>query len=83
MGVHILRPPAAGILYPPPFYTPPTPRRVFSGEGGWVCIKFGPVDLIMSSVPWEHCWILTLPGEVYLSGQPDCVDHAKKLIDET
>ena len=27
----------------PPFYTPPTPRRVFSGMGGWGCIKFGPV----------------------------------------
>ena len=29
----------------PPFYTPPTPRRVFSGVGGWACIKFGPVFL--------------------------------------
>ena len=45
VGVYILRPHAAGILYapPPPFYTPPTPRRVFSGVGGWGCIKFGPV----------------------------------------
>ena len=43
MGVYILRPHAAGILYAPPFYTPPTPRRVFSGVGGWGCIKFGPV----------------------------------------
>ena len=25
------------------FYTPPTPRRVFSGVGGWGCIKFSPV----------------------------------------
>ena len=41
--MYILRPHAAGILYPPPFYTPPTPRRVFSGVGGWGCIKFGPV----------------------------------------
>ena len=32
-GVY-LRPHAAGILYAPPFYTPPTPRRVFSGVGG-------------------------------------------------
>ena len=34
VGVYILRPHAAGILYAPPFYTPPTPRRVFSGGGG-------------------------------------------------
>ena len=34
VGVYILRPHAAGILYAPPFYTPPTPRRVFSGVGG-------------------------------------------------
>ena len=43
VGVYILRPQAVGILYAPPFYTPPTPRRVFSGVGGWGCIKFGPV----------------------------------------
>ena len=43
VGVYILRPHVAGILYAPPFYTPPTPRRVFSGVGGWGCIKFGPV----------------------------------------
>ena len=42
--MYILRP-AARILYAPPFYTPPTPRRVFSGEGGWACIKFGPVKI--------------------------------------
>ena len=41
-GVYILSPHAAGILYPPPFYTAPTPRRVFSGVGGWGCIKFWP-----------------------------------------
>ena len=41
--MYILRPHAAGILYAPHFYTPPTPRRVFSGVGGWGCIKFGPV----------------------------------------
>ena len=34
VGVYILRPHAAGILYAPPFYTPPTPRRVFQGWGG-------------------------------------------------
>ena len=38
--MYILSPHEAGILYPPPFYTPPTPRRVFSGVGGWGCIKF-------------------------------------------
>ena len=41
--MYILRPHAAGILYAPPFYTPPTPRRVISGVGGWGCIKIGPV----------------------------------------
>ena len=40
--MYILRPRAAGILYAPPFYIPPTPRRVVSGVGG-ACIKFGPV----------------------------------------
>ena len=35
--MYILRPHVAGILYaPPPFYTPPTPRRVFQGGGGVV-----------------------------------------------
>ena len=42
-GDIISRPPATGVLYTPPFYTPPTPRRVFSGMGAWACIKFGPV----------------------------------------
>ena len=36
VGVYISRPHAAGILLPPPFYTPPTSRRVFWGVGG-VC----------------------------------------------
>ena len=43
-GVYIWKPPAAGFYTPPLFYTPPTPRRVFSGVGGWGCIKFGPVS---------------------------------------
>ena len=38
---------------PPPFYTPPTPRRVFSGVGGWACIKFGPVFLEGSQTRWN------------------------------
>ena len=43
VGVYILRPHAAGILYaPPPFYTPPTPRRVFSGVGGVGVYKIWP-----------------------------------------
>ena len=41
--MYILSPHAAGILYAPPLYTPPTPRRVFSRVGGWGCIKIGPV----------------------------------------
>ena len=44
VGVYILRPHAAGILYAPLFHTPPTPRRVFQGWGGGV-VKFGPVFL--------------------------------------
>ena len=40
-GGYILKPPGAGSLFPPPFYTPPSPKRVFQGWGGWRCIKFG------------------------------------------
>ena len=73
------RPHAAGILYAPPFYTPPTPRRVFSGVGGWGCIKFGPVKILPAnylcnylgwarwgyiSMPFARCWPLgVLKGE--------------------
>ena len=42
VGVYILSPHAAGILYAPPFYTPPTPRRVFSGVGGAGVYKIRP-----------------------------------------
>ena len=43
MGVYILSPHAAGILYaPPPFIHPPTPRRVFSGVGGVGVYKIWP-----------------------------------------
>ena len=51
--MYILKPPAARFLYAPPFYTPPTPRRVFSWVGGWGCIKFGPV-WIDFSLGWEE-----------------------------
>ena len=41
-GVYILKPPAAGFYTPPLFYTPPTPRRVFSGVGGVGVYKIWP-----------------------------------------
>ena len=41
VGVHILRPHAAGIP-PPHFFHPPTPRRVFSGVGGLGVYKIWP-----------------------------------------
>ena len=40
--MYILRPHAAGISYAPPLFS--APRRVFSGVGGWGCIKFGAVS---------------------------------------
>ena len=41
--VHILKPPAAGFLYPPPsFMRPPPLKGYFQRWGGWGCIKFGP-----------------------------------------
>ena len=46
--MYILSPHAAEILYAPPFYTPPTPRTVFSGVGGWGRIKFGPATKLNS-----------------------------------
>ena len=62
--MYILRPHAAGILYaPPPFYTPPTPRRVFSGVGGWGCIKFGPVTKMNFWGPETASWGGGLPRE--------------------
>ena len=41
-GVYILNPPWQDFYTPPSFIRPPTPRRIFSGVGGWGCIKFGP-----------------------------------------
>ena len=46
-GVYILKPPRQEFYTPPLFYTPPTPKRVFSGVGGWGCIKFSPVDVFL------------------------------------
>ena len=41
--MYILKPPAAGCYTPPPlFYTPPTPRRVFSGVVGVGVYKIWP-----------------------------------------
>ena len=45
MGVYILRPHAAGILYPPPpplLYTPRPLGGYFSGVGGWGVYKIRP-----------------------------------------
>ena len=41
-GVYFEAPRGRNFIRPPLLYTP-TPRRVFSGVGGWGCIKFGPV----------------------------------------
>ena len=50
-GGVISNPPTTGILYPPLFYTPPTPRRVFSGVGGGGVSKFGPPTRVTLSLP--------------------------------
>ena len=44
-GVYSEPPRGRNFIRPPPFYTLPTPRTVFSGVGGWGCINFGPVLL--------------------------------------
>ena len=53
--MYIFKPPAA--VYIPPFYTPPTPRRVFSGVGGG-CIKVGPPTL---SICWPGGFCRRMP----------------------
>ena len=40
MGVYFEAPRGRNFIRP---FTPPTPRKVFSGVGGSGCIKFGPV----------------------------------------
>ena len=87
VGVYILRPHAAGILYAPPFliYTPPTPRRVFSGEGGWACIKFGPVFGVLCEGPsaLQTCTPVKGPSEAPLENKAktemrhSCLQHLK------
>ena len=54
VGVYILRPHAAGILYArPPFIHPPPLGGHFQGWGGWGCIKFGPV---LYSIYFRYGW---------------------------
>ena len=50
-GAYILKPPRQEFYTPPLFYTLPTPRRVFSGVGGWGCIKIGPVKETIRQIP--------------------------------
>ena len=40
--VYFEPPRGRNFIRPAPFIHPPTPRKVFSGVGGWGCIKFGP-----------------------------------------
>ena len=56
-GLHILKPPRQEFYTPPFFlnYTPPTPRGVFSGVGGWGCIKFGPVQHVRNPARNARC----------------------------
>ena len=42
--VYFEAPRGRNFIRPPLLYTPPTPRRVFSGVAGWGCIKIGPVS---------------------------------------
>ena len=44
--MYILRPHAAGILYPPPFYTPPHPWEGLFRGGGGACKKIWPRILV-------------------------------------
>ena len=54
--VYFEAPRGRNFIRPPPFYTPPTPRRVISGVGGWGCIKFGPASLSSSHFFKPQMW---------------------------
>ena len=77
MGVYILRPHAAGMLYAPHFYTPPTPRRVFSGVGGWGCTKSGAVLLVAHSHKSGQNRFFALLQQVTLA---TCSEHALRAL---
>ena len=62
VGVYILRPHTAGILYAPPFYTPPTPRRVFSGVGGVGVYKNRP------RIYFANLYLIAFPVDKTFSG---------------
>ena len=48
-GVYFEAPRGRNFIPPPPLlYTPTPTRRVFSGVGGWGCIKFGSVKLVQN-----------------------------------
>ena len=83
--------PAAG------FYTPPTPRRIFSGVGGWGCIKFGPIFLppllatrlpplfwapFRAVLPLEKCSVLQSKGHNTELGEGQLRDGALRKVQE-
>ena len=78
--MYILKPPAAGILYTPLFYTPPTPRGVFSGVGGWGCIKCGHVTTLRLNVFLLGDASLLTVGVFLLTVELVCLQSASVLI---
>ena len=57
-GLYILKLPAAGFSYAPPFYTPPTPRRVFSGVGGGLYKIWPPMN-------FQRCNLKITPQNIF------------------